>query len=89
MDDTYVKLIKVLRFLEKLDDYSLWIVLTLLKPHFNKSIASVADLARLHGVSRQAMHRKVVASWKKYPELRTTLKCILKMAQGHSSSTDC
>ncbi len=62
-----------LNFILHLDDYTLGILAELIAPSREAKRYTVADLARLHGISRQGMHRKVLSVARKSPELRSLL----------------
>lgn len=60
-------------FLRGVDDYSLAIVECVLR----ENCASAAQVAKAFGVSREAIHRKIIDSCRQYPYLRDTLRCAL------------
>ena len=59
--------------LRGVDDYSLAIVECVLREEH----ATASQVAKAFGVSREAMHRKLIDSCKQYPYLRDTLRCAL------------
>lgn len=71
-----------LRFLLFLDDYTLGILAEIIAPSQSHAKRySVADLARIHGISRQGMHRKVLDVARKSPELASLLRMTVKKIQ--------
>lgn len=66
-------------FLFSLDDYTLGILSELMcarDPRMNKQV--VSSLAHIHGCSRQAMHRKMLASVRRHPELAAVFRMVLQ-----------
>lgn len=74
-ENTRAALAKLLRFLLRIDDYTLGIVAELLN---NEQHYSVADLARIRGISRQGMHRKLLDATRKHPELAALFAMTVK-----------
>lgn len=72
MDD----LAAFLRYLMELDSYTLEILREIIAPSSGRP-CTVADLSRLHGISRQSMHRKIFRVIRRYPELRQLLRSTL------------
>ncbi len=70
-----------LMFLLRLDDYTLGILAEIIAPSQTGRRCSVADLARIHGISRQGMHRKVLDVARKSPELCSLLRMTVKKIQ--------
>lgn len=71
-----------LNFILHLDDYTLGILAELIAPtRSGIGRYSVAELARLHGISRQGMHRKVLDVARKSPELAGLLAMSVKKIQ--------
>jgi len=70
-----------LMFLLRLDDYTLGIIAEIIAPSRTGRRCSVADLARIHGISRQGMHRKVLDVARKSPELCSLLRMTVKKIQ--------
>lgn len=70
-----------LNFILHLDNYTLGILAELIAPSQEAKRYTVADLARLHGISRQGMHRKVLDVARKSPELRSLLRMSVKKIQ--------
>lgn len=68
------ELLDFLRFLSKLDEYTLGIVLEVV----DNPDRSVAALARLRGVSRQALHRKMLDACRKTPETAGLFGLVVK-----------
>ena len=58
-----------LNFILHLDDYTLGILAEIIAPSREGKRYSVAELARIHGISRQGMHRKLLDTARKSPEL--------------------
>lgn len=58
-----------LNFLLHLDDYTLGILAEIIAPSREGKRYSVAELVRIHGISRQGMHRKLLDTARKSPEL--------------------
>lgn len=71
-----LKLADILHFILYLDDYDLGIVREIIAPSTTKNL-SVAELARMRNISRQAMHRKILDLARKNPMLRDLLTCVL------------
>lgn len=65
-----------LRYLMELDNYTLEILREIIAPVSGKK-CTVADLCKLHHVSRQSMHRKLFRVIFKRPELRQMLRTTL------------
>ena len=74
------------RFIFSLDDYTLGILAAIIVPGDSGAAnCTVSDLARLHGCSRQAMHRKMLASVRRHPELAQTFRVALrKIGRGRA-----
>ncbi len=67
------------RFLFTLDDYTLGILAEIIVPDASlPGGCTAAALARLHRCSRQAMHRKMLASVRRYPELAGVFQLALR-----------
>ena len=67
------------RFIFSLDDYTLGILAAIIVPGDSGARnCTVSDLARLHGCSRQAMHRKMLASVRRHPELAQLFRVTLR-----------
>ena len=67
------------RFIFSLDDYTLGILAAIIVPGGSEAHNyTVSDLARLHGCSRQAMHRKMLASVRRHPELAQLFRVTLR-----------
>ena len=62
------------RYILDLDDYSLGIIREVIAPTENGTPCTVSQLGRLHGCSRQAMHRKMLYMISRHPELASLLK---------------
>ncbi len=73
-------LAELLRYLLNLDNYTLGVLAELIAPSRNPC-RSVADLARLHGISRQGMHRKMLRMARQAPELASLLQLTVKKIQ--------
>ena len=74
-----VPLTEFCRFIFSLDDYTLGILAEIITPHGEGvKNCTVSDLARIHKCSRQAMHRKMLASVRRYPELASTFALVLR-----------
>ena len=72
------------RFLLELDDYTMGIVCELIAP-VDRTVkrCTVSHLSRLHGCSRQAMHRKILDIIANKPELTSLLKSTMyKLSSG-------
>lgn len=72
------------RFLLELDDYTMGIICELISPA-DKNIkhCTVSHLGRIHGCSRQAMHRKILDIIARRPELTSLLKSTMyKLSAG-------
>lgn len=70
-----------LNFILHLDDYTLGILAEIIAPSRIGKRYSVADLARIHGISRQGMHRKMLDVARKSPELCSLLGMTVKKIQ--------
>jgi len=57
------------RYLLDLDDYTVGVITEVVAPSDPKRECSVAALGKVHGCSRQAMHRKILYIIGKHPEL--------------------
>ena len=70
----------LLRFLLSLDDYTLGILAEVIVPGDSRPGAgrTIADLARLHRCSRQAMHRKALGAVRRHPELAGLFQLTLR-----------
>ena len=67
------------RFIFSLDDYTLGILAAIIVPGDpGARNCTVSDLARLHGCTRQAMHRKMLASVRRHPELAQLFRVALR-----------
>ena len=64
------------RYLLELDSYTLEILREIIVPSSGKK-CNIADLCKLHNVSRQSMHRKIFRVISKRPELRQLLRSTL------------
>jgi hypothetical protein len=80
LDPDLAGLGEFLRFLLSLDDYTMGILAEVISPgnECPGGGRTIADLARLHKCSRQAMHRKTLASVRRYPELAGVLSLVLR-----------
>ena len=79
---------EVLRFMLSLDDYTLGILAEVIVPDDSRPGGgrTIADLARLHRCSRQAMHRKALASVRRHPELAGLFRLTLrKIGRGRAA----
>lgn len=71
------------RFLLELDDYTTGIICELISPADRTKKCTVSHLGRLHGCSRQAMHRKILDIIAARPELTSLLKSTMyKLSSG-------
>jgi len=67
------------RYIFSLDDYTLGILAEIIVPgNGAERSCSVADLARLHRCSRQAIHRKMLSSVRRHPELAEVFRLTLR-----------
>jgi len=66
------------RYILHLDSYTLGILAEIIAPESAQRDIGIADLARLHRCSRQAMHRKMLASARRHPELAGVLQTTLR-----------
>ena len=71
--DLLSMLSRFFRYLLELDSYSIGVICEVILPRDGKS-CTVSALGRLHGCSRQAMHRKILAMIAAHPELAVLLK---------------
>lgn len=67
-----------LNFILHLDDYTLGILAEIIAPSREAKRYSVAEIARIHGISRQGMHRKMLDVARKSPELAALLAMTVK-----------
>ncbi len=83
---TMTELEHFLNFLFHLDDYSLGIIAEIIAPsNISSSKLTVAEMARIHGISRQGMHRKILDMACRTPELTNLLKCVvMKIQKGRN-----
>ena len=87
-DSTATDLIPMLsrffRFLLELDDYTVGIISEIIAPGERPvKRCTVSHLGKLHGCSRQAMHRKILDIIASRPELTTLLKSTMyKLSSG-------
>ena len=72
------------RFLLELDDYTIGIISEVITPADpERKSCSVSALSKLHGCSRQAMHRKILDIIARRPELALLLKSTMsKLSRG-------
>ena len=72
------------RYLFSLDDYTLGILAEIIVPGDpDARTCTVSDLARVHRCSRQAMHRKMLASVRRHPELAQLFRvAVRKIGRG-------
>ena len=78
-------LLGMLNYLAHLDDNTLAILLEIIAPtnHSKTRRLTVAEIARVRGVSRQAVHRKTLDMVIKYPELKSLLAVVvMKIRKG-------
>ena len=66
------------RYLLDLDDYTLGILAEIIAPRTAQRDVCVAELARVHRCSRQAMHRKMLSSVRKHPEVAGVFQVALR-----------
>lgn len=66
-------MIRLMEFMLRIDDYSL----SLVENVISRNIITASDAARVYKVSRQAVHRKLLDSCRKYPELRMLFRASL------------
>lgn len=71
------------RYMLELDEYSIGIIAEVVSPE-NKGVhCTVPYLSRIHGCSRQAMHRKILDIIARRPELTSLLKSTMyKLSAG-------
>lgn len=83
------ELAELLRYLLHLDDYTLGVLAELIAPSATTArAATVAELARIHGISRQGMHRKMLAIAEESPELAGLLQLtVLKLRKSRREFT--
>ena len=78
-DGDLSRLSEFCRFIFSLDDYTLGILAAIIVPGDpGARNCTVSDLARLHGCTRQAMHRKMLASVRRHPELAPIFRVALR-----------
>ena len=77
---------KFFRYLLALDDYALGIVAELVCPTEPGAHCTVSYLGKIHGCSRQAMHRKLMKMLGAHPELATLLRDTLYKLSGARQS---
>ena len=78
----------MLRFMLSLDDYTLGILAEVIVPDDSRPGGgrTIADLARLHRCSRQAMHRKALGAVRRHPELAGLFRLTLrKIGRGRAA----
>lgn len=83
-DNMIAMLAEFFRFLLELDDYSIGIICEIIAPaDGSTSGCTVSKLGKLHGCSRQAMHRKILYMISCHPELASLLKSTMyKLSSG-------
>lgn len=84
---TDVHMLAMLEFILRIDDYSLAII----KSIISKNSLTSSDVAKAFGVSRQAMHRKILDSIRRNPELKAVFMSTLyrcKSFRGDQSRED-
>lgn len=87
MNTSTAELSNLLNFLFHLDDYSLGIVAEIVAPtEISSKKVTVADMARVHGISRQGMHRKILDLVGRNPELASLFKCVVLKIQKSRNS---
>lgn len=73
------------RYIFSLDEYTLGILAEVIMPESGTGGRTVADLARLHHCSRQAIHRKMLSSVRRHPELAELFRLALrKIGRGRA-----
>ena len=73
------------RYIFSLDEYTIGILAEVIMPEDGANGRTVAELARLHRCSRQAMHRKMLGSVRRHPELAELFKLALrKIGRGRA-----
>lgn len=77
-EETAYDLAGFLNYILHLDDYTLGILAEIIAPTQYGKRYTVADLARIHGISRQGMHRKMVDIARSSPELSSLLAITLR-----------
>ncbi len=71
------------RYLISLDDYTVGIICEVINSGNKRTPCTVAELGRLHGCSRQAMHRKILDIIAGKPELSSLLQgTMYKLSRG-------
>ena len=71
------------RYLISLDDYTVGIICEVINSGGKSNPCTVAELGRLHGCSRQAMHRKILDIIAGKPELSSLLQgTMYKLSRG-------
>lgn len=83
-------------FILHLDNYTLGILAEIISPSKAGTRLSCAEISRIHGISRQGMHRKLIDTVRKSPELSSLLACVLmkvrkarsdfRAAENHTAS---
>ena len=66
------------RYILNLDDYTLGILAEIIAPETAKRDLCVAELARMHRCSRQAIHRKMLSSVRRHPEIAGVFQVALR-----------
>ena len=73
------------RYIFSLDEYTIGILAEVIMPESGTGGRTVAELARLHRCSRQAMHRKMLSSVRRHPELAELFRLALrKIGRGRN-----
>ncbi len=86
------ELATLLRYLLSMDAYTLGIVADIIAPEDapeRTGSVSVGELARHRNCSRQAMHRKLLASVRRYPELASLFQTTLRKLGNAKSRFRC
>ncbi|MCQ2377599.1 MAG: hypothetical protein MJ016_00100 [Victivallaceae bacterium] len=78
---------RFLRFMLELDDYTLGILSEIIVPRPDTAErCSVAELARVHRCTRQAIHRKMLRSARKNPEIAHLLELTFRKVRRSRSA---
>ena len=82
--DLIPMLSRFFRFLLELDDYTIGIISEIIAPgERSEKRCTISHLGRIHGCSRQAMHRKILDIIARRPELTTLLQSTMyKLSSG-------
>ncbi|MBR7130710.1 MAG: hypothetical protein IKC82_01805 [Lentisphaeria bacterium] len=66
------------RYLLELDDYTLSLIREIIAPSVRDKVPNIRQLGKIHGCSRQAIHRKILRSIAIHPELAALFQGVME-----------